>query len=105
MSLRWWPPPFREPSPPDGGIRVLLEWRLGASRGLDDARRVATFVAQRFPGEPSYCCLAERRGVAVGVFGSNAELTTAAIAMWELAGEPPAMTLVVPGSELVARDA
>jgi hypothetical protein len=103
MSLHWWPPPGGAPSAPPRGIRVLLEWRLAATCGLDDARRVAAFVAERFPAEPSYCCLSERRGVAVGVFRSNAELTDTAIALWELAGEPPAITFVVPGSDLVAR--
>ena len=75
---------------------MLVEWRVSSDGGSGPAemQRVASFVAERL-GAEVFCSLADRRGLAVARFDSEAQVAEVSLALWTMTGRRPRMTPVV----------
>ncbi len=100
LPLRWGPSGDANAERATKGVRMLFEWRVpaGAASGPAEMQRVASFVAERL-GAEAYCSLADRRGLAVARFDSEAQMAEVSQMLWTLTGRRPRMTPVIGASE------
>ena len=100
LPIRWEPSGDGKVHRETKGVRMLVEWRVPSDSGSGPAeiQRVATFVAERL-GAEAYCSLADRRGLAVVRFDSEAQMAEVSLMLWTLTGRRPRMTPVVGAAE------